>query len=113
MPTLTLSSQTSDSGICRRMKTTSSAGSADRMKTARQPITGASWRPAIDAKNRANAEPLCRYEPYRPRTCGGTVSPTSACATAHSPPTPMPVIARASISDQKPTAIPDSSVPPL
>ena len=43
-----------------------------------------------------------------PRTCGGTVSPTSACATAHSPPTPMPVTARAISSDQKPIASPDS-----
>ena len=56
-------SQTSDSGICDRMKTTINAGAADTMKVARQPIHGARKLPAIVAKKRANADPLCRYEP--------------------------------------------------
>ena len=33
------------------------------MNASRQPITGASRLPTIEAKKRANAEPLCRYEP--------------------------------------------------
>ena len=56
-------SQMSDSGICERMNTTINAGTADTMKVARQPIHGARKVPAIEAKKRANAEPLCRYEP--------------------------------------------------
>src|SRR5688572_1312070 len=62
-PAFLCSSQTSDSGICDRMKTTINAGSADTMKVARQPIHGARKLPAIVAKKRANADPLCRYEP--------------------------------------------------
>ena len=60
MPALTLSSQTSDSGIWRRMKTTTSAGAAESMNAARQPIHGAARLPTIEAKKRANADPLCR-----------------------------------------------------
>jgi len=45
------------------MTTTMSAGSADSMNAARQPIHGARRLPTIDAKKRAKAEPLCRYEP--------------------------------------------------
>jgi len=45
------------------MSTTITAGSADSMNAARQPIHGASRLPTIDAKKRANADPLCRYEP--------------------------------------------------
>ena len=59
-PVFLCRSHTSDSGICDRMKTTISAGSADTMNVARQPIHGARKLPAIVAKNRANADPLCR-----------------------------------------------------
>jgi hypothetical protein len=63
MPARTLCSHTSDSGISRRIQTTINAGAAESMNASRQPIHGASMLPTIVAKKRANADPLCRYEP--------------------------------------------------
>src|SRR5262245_1735612 len=58
-----LSSHTSDSGIRLRIPTTRSAGTADTMNARRHPIAGARRFPTIVARKRANAAPLCRYEP--------------------------------------------------
>ena len=68
------------------MKTTISAGSAESMNAARH-RHGASRFPTIGEEARERRSTL-QVGAVKPRTCGGTVSPTSACATAHSPPTP-------------------------
>ena len=113
------SSQTSDSGMWRRMSTTRSAGATEMKKQPRQPHSGpnafasaGSTNPPItEATAMPSGAPVCITAAKRPRIRAGNVSPTSVCPVAHSPPTPRPVMIRHTASHAAPCANPHSSAP--
>ena len=95
-PSRFLASQTSDSGMCFRMKTTRRAGSRETKKQARQPQSspnhdtnrGSRKDPTTEARRMPRGAPVCMTAAKRARILAGKVSPMRVCPVAHSPPTP-------------------------
>ena len=113
------SSHTSDSGMWRRMSTTSRAGTTEMKKQPRHPQSGpkayasAGWTnpPMTEAIAIPSGAPVCITAANRPRIRAGKVSPTRVCPVAHSPPTPRPVITRQTASHAAPCANPHRNAP--
>ena len=68
------------------------AGTPERIKVNRQPISGATNPPISDASATPTGAPVCINAPNLPLIFPGMVSETNVCPVAHSPPTPKPVI---------------------